>query len=71
VIVRRGDNTLFLGTPDRRWPHFDSPADIFAENCDYLINVRVSADDCPSILARVKFHWGGNSFDCGIDVMPT
>jgi len=72
VIVRRGDgDPLFLGTPGRTWPHFDSVYDIFSEIGDYIINVRVSADDCPSILAKVKFHWGGDSFNCGIDVIAT
>lgn len=72
VIVRRGGgDPLFLGTPGRVWPHFDSVADIFSETGDYIINLRVSADDCPSVLAKVKFHWGGNSFDCGIDVIAT
>src|SRR5438067_5369020 len=71
VIVRRDDNSLFLGTPKRAWPHFDSVHDIFSENGDYIINVRVSADECPSMLAKVKFHWGGDSFNCGIDVIAT
>ena len=70
IIVRRGDDELFVGTPGRTWPHFESLHNIFAEKGDYILNVRVSADDCPSILARVKFWWGGDSYHCGIDVMP-
>jgi hypothetical protein len=27
VIVRRGDDALFVGTPDRTWPHFDITRD--------------------------------------------
>ena len=70
VIVRRGDNALFMGTPGRTWPHFNSLYDIFSESGDYIISIRVSADDCPSIVARVLFKWGGDSFNCGIDVLP-
>jgi len=71
VIVERGEDALFQKKKKRDWPHFDSLRDIFSKNGEYIINVRVSADDCPSILAKVKFHWGGSSFDCGIDVIAT
>lgn len=70
MIVRRGDDALFMGTPQRAWPHFDSLHEIFAETGEYILNIRVSADDCPSVVARVMFHWGGSSFECGIDVLP-
>src|SRR5439155_2442244 len=69
VIVLHGDNNLFLGTPGRTWPHFTSLAEIFSEEGEYVLTIRISAKDCPSILAKMKFAWTGNAYDCGIALM--
>jgi hypothetical protein len=70
LVVRHGDNDLFLGTPGRTWPHFTSLAEIFSEEGEYVLTIRISAKDCPSILAKMKFVWNGNASNCGIDLMP-
>jgi hypothetical protein len=70
LIVRHGDNEVFMGTPGRTWPHFTSLDEIFSEKGEYILTLRVSAKDCPSILARMKFLWTKNADNCGIDLMP-
>ena len=70
MILRHGDNDLFIGTPGRVWPHFKSVAEIFSEEGEYVLTVRVAAKDCPSILRKVKFVWTGRVNDSGIDLMP-
>jgi hypothetical protein len=69
LVLRHGDNDLFLGTPGRTWPHFTSLAEIFSEEGEYVLTIRISAKDCPSILAKMKFVWNGSASNCGIDLM--
>jgi hypothetical protein len=69
VVIGHDDNRLFLGTLNRTWPCFKSVEEIFSMRGEYILNLRVSAKDCPPVSAKVKFKWTGNVNTCEIGLI--